>query len=337
MLSLRSTRYPAPKSSCAAPTGFVLKPATTTKIIQQVNWDRPGPVFLGIDMGLARSPNVPSYPFLTRQEHAPHLSYEIAQHLHRGGLPVELRKRRLPIDYHTQEFAGLDIGGTIRLGATQWTVVGSFSAEGGAPESEMWADASVLQGAYQRGNFFQSVRVRLDTPEAFQTCKDALTSDPRLNVKVLREAEFFAEQSTLLNQYVTTIGYFIAFMMGTGAVFGALNTMYGSVAARVREIATLRALGFGPWPVLVSILVESLALALIGGVVGGVAAYVAFDGFGAATMNWQTFSQVAFAFRVTPELLVQAAIIATVIGLIGGAFPALRAARQPIASALRES
>jgi len=236
-----------------------------------------------------------------------------------------------------REFAGLDVGSTIKLGNTEWAVVGLFTASGGAAESEMWTDASVLQGAYQRGNTYQSVRVRLSSAEQFQVAKDALTTNPQLNVKVVREGEFFAEQSTVLNGYITTIGYVIAFLMSLGAVFGALNTMYGAVAARVREIATLRALGFGPGPVVISILVESLALALLGGVVGGVAAYLAFDGFGAATMNWQTFSQVAFAFRVTPELLVQAAIIAVFIGLVGGLFPAVRAARLPIASALRET
>jgi len=236
-----------------------------------------------------------------------------------------------------REFAGLDAGATIKLGNTEWAVVGIFTAGGGAAESEMWTDASVLQGAYQRGNTYQSVRVRLASADQFEDTKDALTSNPQLSVKVVREGEFFAEQSTVLNMYITRIGYTIAILMGLGAVFGALNTMYGAVAARVREIATLRALGFGPWPVVVSILVESLALSLIGGVVGGAAAYVAFDGFGAATMNWQTFSQIAFAFRVTPELLVRAAVIAAVIGLIGGLFPAVRAARQPIASALRET
>jgi len=236
-----------------------------------------------------------------------------------------------------REFAGLDVGATIKLGNTGWTVVGLFTAGGGAAESEMWTDASVLQGAYQRGNTYQSVRVRLASADQFQGYKDALTSNPQLNVKVEREGEYFAEQSTVLNGYIKTIGYTIAFLMGLGAVFGALNTMYGAVAARVREIATLRALGFGPWPVVVSILVESLALSLLGGVIGGAAAYLAFDGFGAATMNWQTFSQVAFAFRVTPELLVRAAIIAAVIGLVGGLFPAVRAARMPVATALRET
>lgn len=236
-----------------------------------------------------------------------------------------------------REFAGLDVGGTIKLGKSEWTVVGVFSAGGGAAESEMWADASVLQGAYQRGNSYQSVRARLASADAFPAFRDALTSNPQLSVKVLRESEFYAEQSTMLNTYVTRIGFFIAVMMGLGALFGALNTMYSAVAARVREISTLRALGFGASPVVISIMFESLALALLGGIVGGGAAYVAFDGYGAATMNWQTFSQVAFAFRVTPALLVQAIILAATIGLLGGLFPAIRAARMPIATGLRET
>src|SRR5262249_18576896 len=151
------------------------------------------------------------------------------------------------------------------------------------------------------------------------------------------QTEFLADQSTMLTTFIETIGVFIAAMMALGALFGALNTMYSAVAARTREIATLRALGFGSSPVILSVLFESLALALLGGTVGATAAYFAFDGFKAATMNWQTFSQIAFAFTVTPQLLAYAVIWAATIGLLGGLFPAIRAARLPIAAGLRET
>ena len=234
-----------------------------------------------------------------------------------------------------QEFAGLNVGNKIQVGRNEWLVVGRFSAAGGMAESEIWTDATVLQGAYNRGDSFQSVYVKLASREAFTQFKDTLTSDPRLNVKVVRQDEYYAEQSTVVTKLITTLGYLIAFLMAIGAVFGALNTMYGAVSTRTREIATLRALGFGSGAVVVSVLLESLALALFGGTIGGVLAYLAFNGFHTATMNWQSFSQVTFAFTVTPLLLVQGVVWASVIGLIGGLFPAIRAARMPIANALR--
>jgi len=234
-----------------------------------------------------------------------------------------------------QEFAGLNVGNKILVGRNEWLVVGRFSAAGGMAESEIWTDATVLQGAYNRGDSFQSVYVKLASREAFTQFKDTLTSDPRLNIKVVRQDEYYAEQSSVVTKLITTLGYLIAFLMAIGAVFGALNTMYGAVSTRTREIATLRALGFGSGAVVVSVLLESLALALFGGTIGGVLAYLAFNGFHTATMNWQSFSQVTFAFTVTPLLLVQGVIWASVIGLIGGLFPAIRAARMPIANALR--
>lgn len=234
-------------------------------------------------------------------------------------------------------FAGLDVGGTIRIGQNDWKVVGVFSGGGGAAESEIWTDAAVLQPAYHRGDSFQSVYVKLASPESFDKLKDALTTNPQLKVKVVRQAEFLAEQSSMLTSFIENFGVFIAALMALGALFGALNTMYSAVAGRTREIATLRALGFGASPVVLSVIVESLALALIGGAVGATAAYLAFNGFKAATMNWQTFSQVAFAFTVTPQLLVAAVIWSIGIGLLGGLFPAIRAARLPIAAALRET
>ena len=234
------------------------------------------------------------------------------------------------------EFAGLGIGGKLRVGQRDWPIVGVFSAGGGTAESEIWTDASVLQAAYERGDTFQSVYVKLASPGAFQEFKDALTTDPRLNVKVLRQAEYYAEQSSAVTRLITTLGFLIAFLMAIGAVFGALNTMYSSVSARTREIATLRALGFGSGAVVVSVMIESLALAVVGGALGAILAYFTFNGLRTATMNWQSFSQVTFAFAVTPDLLVRGIVWAILIGLIGGLFPALRGARLPIAAALRE-
>lgn len=232
-------------------------------------------------------------------------------------------------------FAGLEVGKKIRLGQNEWDVVGLFTGGGGAAESEIWTDATVLQSAYHRGDSFQSVHAKLTSPAAFQQFKDALTTNPQLKVKVVRKSEFLAEQSTMLTKFIEGIGYFIAALMALGALFGALNTMYSAVAARTREIATLRALGFGSSPVVFSVMLEALGLALVGGSVGATVAYFAFNGYTTSTINFQTFSQVAFAFAVTPKLLINAMACATLIGLIGGLFPALRAARLPIASGLR--
>jgi putative ABC transport system permease protein len=235
-----------------------------------------------------------------------------------------------------REFAGLEVGHTLQTGRYQWPVVGIFSAGGGNAESEIWTDATILQSAYHRGDGFETVCARLNSPAAFDAFKDALTTDPRLNVKVMRQTDYFAEQSTMVTTLVTTLGFLVAFLMAVGAVFGALNTMYSSVSARTREIATLRALGFGSGAVVVSVMLESITLALVGGGGGAILAYLVFNGFRAATMNWQSFSQVTFAFAVTPQLLVQGIVWATLIGLIGGLLPAIRAARQPVAVALRE-
>ena len=235
-----------------------------------------------------------------------------------------------------REFTGLDAPGSIKVGRDSWPVVGVFTANGGVAESEIWTDAKVLQGAYHRGDSFQSVYVRLTSTGAFQQFKDALTTNPQLSVKVLSLADHYAAQSETLSLLITKLGFLIASLMAVGAVFGALNTMYSAVATRTREIGTLRALGFGAGAVVAALMIESLLLALLGGAVGGGLAYVGFNNLHAATMNWQSFSQVAFAFAVTPQLLVQGVIWATIIGLIGGLLPAIRAARQPIAAALRE-
>ena len=234
------------------------------------------------------------------------------------------------------QFAGLEVGTSMRWGDNTWTVVGIFEADGTIAESEIWCDAGVLQPAYRRGNSFQAVYARLESVEAFDEFKDALTTDPRLNVDVIRQDEYYAAQSRMLNAIITTIGFGIAALMGIGAVFGAINTMYTAVASRTREIATLRALGFSRGPVVISVMTEAALLSLIGGAIGGALAYVGFNGYQTATMNWQTFSQVAFAFAVTPSLLVQGVFYALVMGLVGGLLPALRAARLPVVTALRE-
>jgi putative ABC transport system permease protein len=234
-----------------------------------------------------------------------------------------------------REFAGLQLGDVRNWGKTDWTVVGIFADGGSVSESEVWADLTVLQGAYNRGTLVSSVYGLLGSPAQFDAFKAALTTDPRLNVKVVRETDYFAEQSVMLTTLVTRLGFLIAAMMGVGAVFGAINTMYSAVAARTREIATLRALGFGGGPVVLSVIAESVLLALIGGIVGGSVAYLAFNNFHTSTINWQSFSQVAFAFRVTPRLLAQGFSYAVVIGLIGGLLPAIRAARTSVAGALR--
>jgi putative ABC transport system permease protein len=233
-------------------------------------------------------------------------------------------------------FAGLDLGSEIEIGANRWKVAGLFSGGGGSAESEIWSDADVLMPAYHRDGF-QSVYARLSSPASFTEFKDALTTNPQLKVKVVTLDEFFSEQSTMVTKFITTIGVSIAVLMAIGALFAALNTMYGAVAARTREIATLRALGFSAGPIVTSVLAESVVIALAGGALGAIAAWLAFDGYQASTINWQSFSQVTFAFAVTPALLVTAIVSAAILGVLGGLFPAIRAARLPIAAGLRES
>jgi putative ABC transport system permease protein len=236
----------------------------------------------------------------------------------------------------SREFVHLRVGDTIVSGQNRWPVVGIFRANEGVAESEVWGDARTLQGAYRRGNTYQSVLVQLDSFDAFDAFRDSLTSNPQVKVAIRRENEYYAAQATDMTRLISSIGFGIGALMGIGAVFGAVLTMYTAVATRAREIATLRALGFNTVSVLVSVLAESLALGAIGGSVGAATAYVAFNGFQTSTMNFQTFSQLAFAFRVTPELLAMGLFYALLMGLVGGLLPAIRAARLPIASALRE-
>lgn len=234
------------------------------------------------------------------------------------------------------QFAGLSVGRHVRWGTTDWLVAGIFEDRGSVAESEIWTDATVLQGAYNRGNSYQSTRVKLDSAGALREFKDALTSDPRLNVKVFTEKQYYEEQSRILITLVSTIGTTIAVLMGLGAVFAALNTMYSAVSSRTREIAILRALGFGSAPVVSSVLAEALLIGLVGGVAGMLISYFSFNGLRASTMNFASFSQITFAFTVTPRLLMQGLMYALVLGFIGGLLPGLRAARLPITTGLRE-
>lgn len=234
------------------------------------------------------------------------------------------------------QYKGLDVGATLHLGQNTWQVVGIFDAGGTVPDSELWCDAGVLAPLYRRGNTRQSVYARLSSADAFTAFKDHLTTDPRVKLKVMREQDYYAGQSELLSSTITLIGGIIGVLMGIGALFVAVVTMYSAVASRTREIATLRALGFQGGPVVVSVLVESMVLALAGGAVGAAVAYFGFNGYQAATMNWNNMSTVGFAFRVTPPLLVLGIAWALVLGLLGGLFPAIRAMRLPIVTALRE-
>lgn len=235
-----------------------------------------------------------------------------------------------------REFEGLEVGSKIEVAREYWPVVGVFESGGSLAETEIWVDAAVLQQAYRRGNSFQAVYAKLTSSDAFGEFKDSLTSDPRLNVKPMRESEYYSSQSATVTGLINGLGTLIAVIMGLGAIFGALNTMYTAVASRGREIATLRALGFRSSPVVISVLAESLFLAFVGGAIGAGLAWLFFDGYRAATLNWESFSQIAFSFAVTPQLLVLGILFAMFIGLLGGLLPAIRAARQPVATALRE-
>ena len=235
-----------------------------------------------------------------------------------------------------QQFAGLSVGSQIDFRDSNWTVVGIFATGGDVHESEIWADAETTMSAFRRVNY-QSVTARLaDGSDAgFTAFKDAIDRDPRFSFSVLREPEYYARQAQVLSNLINILGYTVATFMAIGAMFGALNCMYSAIASRQVEIATLRAIGFGGTPVVVSVMSEALLLALIGGVVGGVLAYLYCDGASLSTLNFNTFSQVAFDFRVTLRLLAQGLVWALIIGTAGGLLPAIRAARLPVTVALR--
>ena len=231
------------------------------------------------------------------------------------------------------QFRGLETGSTVQLNGQAWKVTGIF-ASGDSHESEIWGDAESVAAAYRRKGF-QSVSVRLRTTDTFEAFKAALTGDPRLRVDVETTRAYYSKQSERLTRVIRAIGLGVSVIMALGAVFGALNTMYAAVAARTREIATLRALGFSSLPVVVSVMLETMLLALAGGVLGAGIAWAVFNGYTVSTLG-ANFSQVVFRFQVTPELLLRGLQWALAIGFVGGLFPALRASNLPVTQALRE-
>ena len=235
----------------------------------------------------------------------------------------------------TNSYVGLALGDQIKFGGGAWKVVGIFDAGGSAFDSEVWCDSTVLNQVYHRpDNIFQSITVHLTSPDALGEFRDSLTSDPRMTVQVDRERDYYDKQSRTLSTLIVVLGSIIAVVMGIGAVFGALNTMYSAVAERSREIATLRALGFGASSVVLSFIIEALLISFLGGALGCLLV-IPLNGLTTGAMNFQTFSYLAFAFRVTPGLLLAGIAFALLMGLIGGVPPAIRAARQPISVALR--
>lgn len=247
------------------------------------------------------------------------------------GLPELIVGKNIPGIYR-----GFELGGQPHFGGRTWTVVGVIDAQGSAFDSEIWCDGMVLNQTYKRSpSLCQSVTVRLTSPFAFAEFKNALAADPRLTVQVERETEYYERQSRMVTTVIRVLGFLVAIVMGIGAVFGALNTMYSAISARVREIATLRALGFSEGTIIVSFMCESLFIALIGGIIGCIIVFP-INGYTTSTINWQTFSNVAFAFHITPALLAEGILFALIMGFIGGLSPSVRAARIPVAVALRE-
>jgi putative ABC transport system permease protein len=236
----------------------------------------------------------------------------------------------------SKTYSGLTVGNKIDMAGGHWEVVGVFDAGGSAFDSEIWCDSHVLNDILKRpSNIFQSVTVHLASRDSFKTLKDSLTSDPRLNVDVIREIDYYAKQSTTMTTLITWLGGFVAAIMAVGAIFGALNTMYSAVSERGREIATMRAVGFSTWNVILSFLFEALLISLVGGIIGCLAV-LPLNGLTTSTMNFQTFSSLAFAFKITFNLLGMGLLFALVMGVLGGLLPAVRAAIRPVAVALRE-
>jgi len=233
-------------------------------------------------------------------------------------------------------YSGFDLGSTVKFGGGTWTVVGVFDAGGSAFDSELWADSEVVKQVYKRPlGVYQSITARLTSADAYPAFKDAITSDPRVTLQVDRETEYYEKQSRAFTRLVTVLGVLVGGVMSIGATIAALNTMYSAVAERAREIATMRAVGFGAGSVVLSFTFEALCIAFVGGLLGCIAV-LPLNGLTTGTMNWQTFSHLAFAFRVTPALLIGGVIFALAMGVAGGVPPAIRAARARIAVALRE-
>ena len=232
-----------------------------------------------------------------------------------------------------RQFQGAEIGKVLRMRGSEWTVVGEFES-GDAHESELWTDANVARTTFGRLGS-SSVLVALDGPDGLEKLKAAVAADPRLTVDVVREQDYFSAQTENFRKTIGFLAGVVTFIMALGAVFAALNSMYAAVAARAKEIGTLRAIGFGGVPVLVSVMIEALLLALAGGALGALIAYVLFNDLSVATLG-QNFTQVVFNFKVTPQLVSRGLVIAVLIGMVGGFLPAIRAARQPVTSSLRE-
>jgi putative ABC transport system permease protein len=234
------------------------------------------------------------------------------------------------------EFRGLELGNEVKIRDAVWKVVGIFSADGSINESEILLDADVAINAFRR-NGFQTVHAKLESVAALETIRTELKNrnDQRLSVIVQTEPAYYAKQSEIMSLLISGFGLVITLFMAVGASFGALNAMYAAVATRTRQIATLRALGFGALPVVIAVIVEALFLALIGGVIGGLLAFLVFNGYTASTLNFQTFSQVAFTFKVTLPIILLGVVLALLIGFVGGLLPAWRAARMPVTTALR--
>jgi putative ABC transport system permease protein len=232
------------------------------------------------------------------------------------------------------EFEGFEPGQTVSFGTGRWNVVGVFAAAGSVFESEIWADLPVVQSLFNRNNYFQTVRARLGSPADIDRLRAYVDADPRLKLDAKTEAEYFAEQAAQTSDLIQKLGWPLAIAMAFGALAGALNTMYSSVASRAVEIATLRAIGFGALPAFIGTLTESLVLAVAGGVIGTLATYLVFDGFTAATLG-ASFTQVVFSFSLSPKLVAEGVGLALIVGLIGGLFPAIRAIRTPIVAGLQ--
>lgn len=233
------------------------------------------------------------------------------------------------------QFANLEVGDEVIIRNQPWTVVGNFESDGSAYEGEVWADFVTMQSAFRFGPGLSTVRLQVTAPEDVDRLNQQLQDDPRFQLSVISEKEHYATQAEDRAEIINSFGMGVGVIMAIGAFFAALNTMYSAVSARTVEIATLRALGFGSVPVVISVMIEAVALALLGGVIGGTLVWLAFDGYTASTLNNVSFSQVAFDFAVTPQLLQLGLSWALVLGVIGGLFPAIRAARLPITTALR--
>jgi putative ABC transport system permease protein len=234
-----------------------------------------------------------------------------------------------------RRIVGLDVGQKIKIQRRDWEVVGWFTAEGGAFESEIWGDFDVMGPAFLRGGGQNSLTIRLQDPRTLPSFDTDLRANPQMQVEIKEERQYYADQAGPVSGALLALAGFVSIVMGIGAVFGAVNTMNAIVAARTREIGTLRALGFSRASILAAFLVESLLLALAGGLAGCVLAFP-MNGFTTATGQTSSFSEIAFAFRITPPALATGIVFALVMGLIGGLIPAVRAARLPIVTALRE-